>query len=104
MSAATEARFAHIGLPAGAVADTNWTPRGDDGLHGRCVVWWDGWGKSSAVAIHGEQFSDGSTTKPIIVTLDNDEMLTLSTAAEAREVAALLVQAADALEGLQRDG
>lgn len=99
MSAVNDARFAHIGLPAGAVADSRWSQYGK-GLYARCVVWWAGRGKCSTVAIYGEQFSDGKTTMPIEVTLDNDDMFTLPTAAEAREVAALLLQAADRLDVL----
>lgn len=100
--AALTARLAHIPLPDGATADGWFSIRASHGDAIRALEWrafelniLDGAG----VLVGGWQDEDEVVTTH--VALLTDETSTEMTADQARELAATLVQAADALERLQ---
>lgn len=90
----TTALSLNIPVPAGAIAD-DWPTVMPDGALVRSLVWLD----LGAVEVSGYQYSDdGRIERGVSVYLPEDRHLS---AAEARDLAAKLVEAATMLEGLQ---
>jgi len=92
------ARFADVPVPAGAETDGSWS-RDESGEWSRAVVWREFPSVGGVgLAVDGRQTSTGEVTPPqITVFADLGAQLT---GAEARELAAQLLQAADKLDEL----
>lgn len=93
------ARFADVPVPAGAETDDSWS-RDESGEWSRAVVWREFPSVGGVgLAVDGRQTSTGEVTPPqITVFADLGAQLT---GAEARELAAQLLEAADKLEAIQ---
>lgn len=98
-----DTRFAHIPTPADALdAPTHWV-EWDDGVFARGYTCWRGRAAGFEVVVDCWQFSDGRPTEREIVFTDCNRGRDL-TAARARAVGVLLVEAADALERMSAAG
>ena len=93
-----DAAYADVSLPAGAQSDSSGWERNSDGSgYSRSLVWRDFEGiGTAAIAIDGRQRADGSFTRQVSVYAENTPL----TAAEARQLAAGLLEAADQLGAL----
>lgn len=96
-----DAAFADVPLPPGArTDDESWCKDLQNGGYGRSLEWATFGERSDInVGIDGWQRTDGSFTRYIgLWGIDEGRALT---AAQARQIAALLLQAADAMDALQ---
>ncbi|MDG5772362.1 hypothetical protein [Mycolicibacterium fortuitum] len=90
----TTTQVGHLPIPAGATAD-DWPSVTPDGVPMRSLLWLD----LGEVELSGSQYlDDGRYDCGITVYAPEDHPLT---AAEARSLAAKLIEAADALDRLQ---
>ena len=95
-----DARLGHIPLPAGATTDGWLSVRHDDGDAIRCLEWSrHDTGMAAGVSVDGWQDEHGRVDRHIGLYDVPDEM----TADDARRLAATLIEAANALDALQRD-
>jgi len=91
-----DAAYGDVPAPAGAVSVDKWMDHADFGL-ARGVVWREFHGPDLYVDIDGWQKCDGTAVPEISLYLDEGQKLTSS---QARTLAVLLMQAADALDRL----
>ncbi|WP_221317472.1 hypothetical protein [Mycobacterium sp. AZCC_0083] len=97
---AADAPFVHIATPAGATTTSHWSRSPEDnGMHVRDLEWWEKWCEDHTVAITGGQYSDGSVDRHIAVFDDDNGKITVNSAANARELAAALLEAAELMDG-----
>lgn len=97
-----QAVCAHIPTPADAIdIPSLWMPW-DEGGHGRTYTYWARQSGGFEVAISAWQFSDGRSTERDIAFEDTDDEQDM-TADRARELAALLLDAADQLDHLNAE-
>ncbi|MFA7510512.1 MAG: hypothetical protein WCZ29_08520 [Mycolicibacterium vanbaalenii] len=90
-------RLSHIPVPAGATTDGWFSIRSSDGDAMRSLEWSRHDTENMGVSVGGWQHEDGQISRHIGLFDIPDEL----TAEDARHLAAALVAAADALEGLQ---
>lgn len=97
---AVDARYAGLALPAGAIANDGWTRHGDDGEWVRLIEWAVIPTHTPAVdiCVDGRQATDGTFTRQVAVYAEDVRL----TAAQARDLAAALIAAADELDRLDR--
>ncbi len=98
-----QARFGHIEVPADALDTPSPWVEWDDGVFARGYTAWRGRAAGFEVVIEAWQFSDGRPIRREIVYTDCNRGTDL-TAARARAVGVLLVEAADALERMSAAG
>ena len=88
----------NLPIPAGATADRDWPSITSDGVPVRGLVWSEHNTAKVGLSIYGQQYGDdGRWTRAISLFGDDVEL----TAGEARELAAKLLEAADAMDRLQ---
>lgn len=91
--------FADVPVPAGAETDGSWS-RDESGEWSRAVVWREFPSVGGVgLAVDGRQTSTGKVTPPQITVFA--DLVAQLTGAEARELAAQLLEAADKLEAIQ---
>lgn len=92
-----DAAYGDVPAPPGAISVDKWMDHAEFGL-ARGVVWREFHGPDLYVDIDGWQKCDGTAVPEISLYLDEGQKLTSS---QARTLVVLLVQAADALDGLR---
>lgn len=98
-----QATFGHIPMPDDALDTPSPWIEWDDGVFARGYTAWRGRAAGYEVVIDAWQFSDGRPTEREIVFTDTTRGRDL-TAARARAVGVLLVEAADALDRMSAAG